>query len=471
MFARWREKYGKITARLLWDLFMVWVALINLGLIAFDLTYPWLRPYYFHYVPVVTRVYDPVLGIEPHPLTEQFVEDLDAARSLADLAPGSPELAERLSTLERLTARILTENPFDRSGLGQNLELFKQEIAHESGRPVAALNHQDTMLAAVHDLWTGSSAEIRARLDRFDVVARDLLTENYFREYDPSGRLVDHFWVLDLPFLLLFWVEFCIRWFVAVRRHTFARWFFFPIFNWYDVLGLVPVGYLRVFRLLRLVSVYLRLRRSELSHVGKDFVSRTVAYISNIVTEEVSDRVAIRILDEFSEEIRNGTHRRIIQETVGDRRSEVEQVLSDQIRELVADEEVLASVREVLRLNLGNAVESSDALRAVPLPKAVMAPVIRVVGEVILDTTLETVRATLETDDGRQAVDLLAATVIDRLFGGPALEETERLVREISLEVIDHMKATVAVKKWAQPDAQRLPHSLAEAMDDIAATE
>ena len=121
MVARWREKYGKITARLLWDLFMVWVALINLGLIAFDLTYPWLRPYYFHYVPVVTRVYDPVLGIEPHPLTEQFVEDLDAARSLADLAPGSPELAERLSTLERLTARILTENPFDRSGLGQNL--------------------------------------------------------------------------------------------------------------------------------------------------------------------------------------------------------------------------------------------------------------------------------------------------------------------------------------------------------------
>ena len=64
------EKYGKITARSLWDLFMVWVVIINLCLILFDLTYLWLRPHYFRYLPIVTRIYDPVLGIEPHPLTE-----------------------------------------------------------------------------------------------------------------------------------------------------------------------------------------------------------------------------------------------------------------------------------------------------------------------------------------------------------------------------------------------------------------
>jgi len=34
-FRRWREKYGRITARSLWDLFMVWVVIINLCLILF----------------------------------------------------------------------------------------------------------------------------------------------------------------------------------------------------------------------------------------------------------------------------------------------------------------------------------------------------------------------------------------------------------------------------------------------------
>ena len=63
---------------LAWDVFMVWVAVINLWMILFDLTYLWLRPVYFNYVPVVTRVYDPVKGIGPHPLTEALLEELPA---------------------------------------------------------------------------------------------------------------------------------------------------------------------------------------------------------------------------------------------------------------------------------------------------------------------------------------------------------------------------------------------------------
>ena len=38
---------------LAWDVFMVWVATINLTLILFDLTYLWLRPIYFNHIPVV----------------------------------------------------------------------------------------------------------------------------------------------------------------------------------------------------------------------------------------------------------------------------------------------------------------------------------------------------------------------------------------------------------------------------------
>ncbi len=53
---------------LAWDVFMVWVAIINLSLILFDLSYLWLRPTYFRYLPVVTRIYDPVKGIEHAPI-------------------------------------------------------------------------------------------------------------------------------------------------------------------------------------------------------------------------------------------------------------------------------------------------------------------------------------------------------------------------------------------------------------------
>ena len=451
MFDRWREKYGRITARLLWDLFMVWVALINLGLIAFDLTYLWLRPYYFRYTPVVTRIYDPVKGIEPNPLTEEYREQLAKALDLSRLAPGSPEYQRAVDELETLTVRVLVENPFERAGLDHNLELIKQNLAKETGRAVTDLEEPQRLQEAVDLIFLGSPAEIRGRLERIQTNNDELLRENYYREYDRSGHLIDHFWIVDLPFLILFWVEFMVRWVFAIRHRTYARWYFFPIFNWYDVLGLVPVGYLRVFRLFRLVSMYMRLRYSELSGVGTDIFSRTVAYFSNIITEEVSDRVAVRILDEYAEEIEDGTHRRIIAQTMGSRRREIERVLATQLTELLTDETTLARFRDLLSLNLDNAVDASDSLRS--------------------DTTLETVQATLATPEGQTLVEEMAAAVIDGLFAGPALEETERVVREITLQVIEEMKATVSVRKWALPEEDRRPHSLHEVMDDIAEME
>jgi hypothetical protein len=215
----------------------------------------------------------------------------------------------------------------------------------------------------------------------------------------------------------------------------------------------------------------MRLRQSELSTVGKDYVSRTVAYISNIITEEVSDRVAIRILDEYAEEIADGTHARIASSVVLPRKREIARALADQIAQMLTDEATLDRLRELLELNLETAIEESESLQSVPLPNAVVRPIVRVVGEVLLETTLETVRTTLDTDDGRQAVEAVADAVLERFLTGPWLSEIESLARDISIEVIEQMKATVAVRKWAlpkdHPKSQR-PASLVDVLDGIA---
>ena len=451
-FRKWREKYGKITARSLWDLFMVWVVIINLCLIFFDLTYLWLRPTYFRYLPPVTRVWDPVLGIEPHPLTEELVEKTEVAEQLSRLDPGSENLTTILLEIRDLTLRVFMENPFERSGQTANLEAIKKTMALETGYPPTNLNNPEVLFGVAHDFWSGPQDLLRHRFAVFDEQIAPLLEVNYFRGFELNGRLVDHFWKIDLPFLILFWIEFMVRWTLAIRRRTYARWYFFPIFFWYDLLSLIPVTALRPLRLLRIVSIYMRLRQSDLSRVGRDFLSRGVAYISNIITEEVSDRVAVRILDEYREEIVDGTHVRIARATVEPRRAEIERVLVSQIRAILTDEDTIERFRQLLRLNLANAVEESESLRALPLPHIVVKPVVSTVGEVLLDTTLETISTTLDSVDGQEAVRALADSILEALFYGPALAELESLARDISLQVIDHMKEVVAVKKWALPD-------------------
>jgi hypothetical protein len=277
---------------------------------------------------------------------------------------------------------------------------------------------------------------------------------NYYRTFNIDGRLTDNFWILDLPFLILFWIEFSVRWIVALRNQTYSRWFFFPIFNWYDVLGLIPVAVFRPFRLLRAVSMYMRLRRSELSNVGKDVFSRTVLYFSNIITEEVSDRVALRILTEFREEIEDGTHTTITRSVVEPRKGEIETVLVGQIRQTLTDSTTLTRLRSLVQLNLEKALQESESLRAVPIPNIVLKPAIRTIGEVILDTTLETITATVESDEGQQAVREVVGAVLDDVFYGPGLAHIETLVKEITIQVIDHMMDVVQVKKWSVPDGE-----------------
>ncbi len=453
-FRKWREKYGTITARSLWDLFMVWVVIINLGLILFDLSYLWLRPMYIHWVPFVTKIWDPVLGIKPHPLTDRLIEEESAAEEILRIDPTSPALTVKLDQLRRLTQRMFNENPFFRSGQTKDLDALWVGMARETGRVSTHYSNSEIVAAVAEDYWSGSPEELSTRFKRFDEFAVPLLELNYFRGYDLDGELIDHFWKIDLPFLILFWFEFLTRWILAFRRGSYARWYFFPIFYWYDLLSLIPVTALRPLRLLRVLSIYMRLRQSELSNIGRDFFSRTVAYISNIVTEEVSDRVAVRILDEYREEIVDGTHVRIARATVEPRREEIERVLTNQIRSILTDEETLERFRQLLELNLDNAVEESESLRSLPLPHMVVKPVVRAVGEVILETTIETIATTLNSTEGDEAVQAVASSIIDSVFSGPVLVEIESLAKDISLQVIDHMKDVVVVKKWALPGEQ-----------------
>lgn len=470
-FRKWKEKYGKVTLSSLWDLFMVWVVFINLCLILFDLTYLWLRPTYFRYVPVVTRIWDPVLGIEPDPLTENLIETAARAGQLLELDPASAELASTLDEVRTLTLRVLVENPFERTGQTRDLETIKEVMARETGHHTSQLGNPEVLAAIAGDFWSGPPDLVRHRLDLFDQRLEPLLAVNYFRGHDLKGRLTNHFWKIDLPFLILFWIEFMVRWVLAVRRRTYARWYFFPIFFWYDLLSLIPVMALRPLRLLRLVSVYMRLRKSELSRVGRDFLSRAVAYISNIITEEVSDRVAVRILDEYREEIEDGTHVRITRSVVEPRREEIERVVTHQIRSILTDPETIERFRLLLELNLENAVADSESLRSLPLPHVVVKPVVRAVGEVILETTLETITTTLDSPDGEAAVQAVASSILDSVSTGPALAELESLARDISLQVIDHMKEVVEIKKWSLPDQQARRPSMPWEEDSPAETE
>ena len=465
MFKRRRLRLKELTLPILWDLFMLLLAFVNMWLIVFDLTYLWLRPAYFRYVPVVTRVYDPVKGIEPHTVTEAMLEEAAAVEQLLSLDPDSPGIDARLQHLRELSRQIVLENPFERSGQTRNLDVIESVLADSTGLPQVGAS-RDRVARAAQEFWSSDHSRLSRNLEVFEEHIKPLLALNYHRGYTLDGKLVDNFWMIDLPFLLIFAWEFFIRWLVAIRRRTYPKWWFFPVFNWYDLLGIVPLRHFRFFRLFRVISIYIRLHKSDLTWVGQDPISRTVAYISGIIAEEISDLVAIRIMTEAQEEIREGTHGRIFRSVVEPRLDEIEDVVVHQVREMISSEPTQDRLRVLLRLSLDTAVKETEAVRNLPIPSALLAPLVQYVGQVLMEATLQTATTTLQTEEGQEAVREVVRSLLEGLFSGPGIDEVETLSEHIVLAILDEMKAAVAVKKWTLPERKRLPGSVGGAVED-----
>lgn len=105
------------------------LALGNLILVLFHLSYIPLRDLYLKTFPELTEVYDPVVGIKPHPVTENYLNTVnELEEQVLQTGLQSPQTEELLEELRLLSERIIEENPFEAADKSSTLEKIKTEI-------------------------------------------------------------------------------------------------------------------------------------------------------------------------------------------------------------------------------------------------------------------------------------------------------------------------------------------------------
>lgn len=270
---------------------------------------------------------------------------------------------------------------------------------------------------------------------------------NFERRRDLSGRYEDHFIRLDAPFLLVFLVEFLVRWLLAVRRRQLVRWWLFPIYNWYNVLGLIPFAEFRIFRLFRVLSIYVRLHRSDLTKVGDDFISRAVKSYSTIITEEISDRVAARILTEMQDEIRSGASIDIFLKALEPRRDELKRLIVGYVQRMSAQRPGQARTRELLGKSLEDAARRVPSLQLVP--DFIKERLTREIGVAVFDGINDTLTESLDGQRGEEIIGEIVNFVLDDIMKEGRGSPADELFRAISLDALENMKTAVNQKKWA----------------------
>ncbi len=262
-----------------------------------------------------------------------------------------------------------------------------------------------------------------------------------------------NFAVYDLIFVSIYLLELGIRWTIAIVQKTHHRWFFYPFIHWYDVLGCIPIGSFRWLRLLRVVSIAMRLQRQGIINLRDTYLYKVLRKYYNILVEELSDRVVINVLDGVQDELRTGNPvtEKIHEEVLMPRRELIAHWLSQQVN--TALESVYgpnrAALYSYLNRVIAEAIEGDShvsSLHKIPMLGAPVTEALKeTVGEVVY-RVFDRVISDISNTDSDELILELSDGVLANLMA-PS-EEMSANIQQVLLDAIDVIKASVSVQQW-----------------------
>lgn len=296
---------------------MAGVALANLGLVVFDLSYISMRDLYLQWLPQATAWYGETFkGIEPHRFTTHYLDtvaDLEQQVALTGLT--SSQAQAILADLQQQSAAMVAENPFQLANRSGALEQIKNDMRDRIGL--------DSATQSFTTFWSYdylSEAGFPQEMAFFHSQIRPRIETNFFRRLAVHGGFVDLFWRIDLWFNALFAVELLARSFYLARRYKNFTWRDAILWRWYDLLLIVPFSALRMpwMALVRIIPVIIRINQSNLINL-EPTQQRISRFAISHVAVEITEIVVLRIIDQMQSLIRDGSLSQMILQDSGRR--------------------------------------------------------------------------------------------------------------------------------------------------------
>ncbi|WP_459195145.1 hypothetical protein [Nostoc sp. FACHB-892] len=275
---------------------MAITATVNLGLVLFNLSYvPW-RDSYLRKLPQIIQIYDPIKGIEPHRDTKNYLETVKALEEqVSQTGLQSPQVNSRLEEIRRLSNEMVDTNPFAGVNKSGTLEKIKNRMRSHIGNESAKQSFA-TFWSQPYLSKNGWDQQISF----FNESIRPLIASNYFRQIGENGEFVDNFWIIDLPFVILFGLELLGRTFFIRRQHPGFSWLEALLWRWYDLFLLLPF-----WRWLRILPVLIRLDQVRLLNLHPLRKQINQGIVANFA-EELTEIVVVRVINQVQGSIQKG---------------------------------------------------------------------------------------------------------------------------------------------------------------------
>jgi voltage-gated potassium channel len=164
------------------------------------------------------------------------------------------------------------------------------------------------------------------------ILATGLLTWITFWTVSPATR--DTVVWVDRGFCALFAVEFVLRWGLT----GWGRWF--PLRNWYDIVGMIPVAEpaVRAFRLLRIAAVLAAIAKA--AHLVDRLLVWLVGTLARLVErfidpiiDVVKRPLTVAVLDEVVDVLKTGHYSQNVARAVQENREDFRELILDKLKD------------------------------------------------------------------------------------------------------------------------------------------
>ncbi len=267
-----------------------------------------------------------------------------------------------------------------------------------------------------------------------------------------DSNVHDNFVEIDLVFVAIFVLDVLFGWAAAIAERRYHRWFFYPFVHWYDVLGCIPVGGFRLLRILRVISLLNRLQRLGLIDVRRWQLYAVYTKYYDIFFEELSDRVAIRLLGNMQEQIRSNDSfsTRVVDRVVMPRKQQLIHELTRRLEEMTGNayarnrEETMRYVSSLVSRTVAESQEVRR-LRRLPMGDTLARSMESSISDLACRLVHEAMQG-LRSPEFTALVERMADSSFDTWL--QVDEHTDRVTEQVLDDMLELVKEQIAVKQW-----------------------
>lgn len=262
------------------------------------------------------------------------------------------------------------------------------------------------------------------------------------------------FMLYDSIFVTIFILELLIQWAIAIKNKVYHKWFFYPFVHWYDVLGCIPIGSFRFLRILRVISITYRLNKLGIVHLQDSYFYKLGLKYLNILVEEVSDRVVVKVLDDVQEEIRSGSPvtDRMISEIILPQREVLANWIAVRLQTITSTtfDNYKNDIRHYVKQLITEATRQNEDIKMIASIPGVGNTIAQRLNNAIVDT-IYYVMVGIMDDLINIKENKVIEEIIDIVLENALLEDESglnQIAKDIVLDAIDLIKEQVKIQQW-----------------------